>query len=223
MQVNDMKNETKTTTVVIDDHPMMRQGVSRLLELKGNFKVVGEAGNGKDALKVVLEECPDLVLLDLNMEGLNGIQTLELLRENDVESTIVVFTVSDDNDDVLNALKSGADGYLLKDMEPEDLLARLNAAINGQVVLSDKLTHILATALCQGNKPSREPDINNLTKREKEILKQIANGQTNKHIARQLDITEGTVKVHVKHLLKKMKLRTRVEAAVWAVKNDVVH
>lgn len=217
-----MRDKAEMTAVVIDDHPMMRQGVIRLLELKGNFKVVGEASNGKDALKVILEQCPDLVLLDLHMDGLNGIQTLELLRENDVESTIVVFTVSDDNDDVLNALKSGADGYLLKDMEPEDLLARLNAAINGQIVLSDKLTHILATALCQNKKPSREPDINNLTKREKEILKQIADGQTNKHIARQLGITEGTVKVHVKHLLKKMKLRTRVEAAVWAVKNDVV-
>ncbi len=207
--------------VVVDDHPLMRQGIIQLLALEESFQVVGEASNGQDALSVVLDQNPDVVLMDLNMKGMDGIESLKLLRENDVDARIIMFTVSDENEDVINALRSGADGYLLKDMEPEDLLDRLRTAIGGQMVLSPELMHILASELRNDPKAPKEPEISSLTRREKEILRQIAAGQSNKQIARKFDITEGTVKVHVKNLLKKMNLRSRVEAAVWAVENKL--
>ncbi|MEH6471993.1 MAG: two-component system response regulator NarL [Halopseudomonas sp.] len=202
--------------VVVDDHPLMRQGIIQLLALEPSFEVVGEASCGEGALDVVLKQEPDVVLMDLNMKGMDGIESLKLLRQHDVDAKIIMFTVSDENEDVLNALRNGADGYLLKDMEPEELLQRLRTAVSGQMVLSPELMHILALELRNERNP---PQLGSLTKREKEILKQIAVGQSNKQIARKFDITEGTVKVHVKNLLKKMKLRSRVEAAVWAVEN----
>lgn len=129
---------------------------------------------------------------------------------------IVVFSVSNHEDDVVSALKRGADGYLLKDMEPEELLKALHQAATGQMVLSEALTPILAASLRE-SRPSAERDIQQLTPRERDILKLIAQGLPNKMIARKLTITESTVKVHVKHLLKKMKLKSRVEAAVWVL------
>lgn len=133
---------------------------------------------------------------------------------------MVVFSVSNHEDDVISALKRGADGYLLKDMEPEDLLRSLHQAAAGQVVLSEALTPVLAASLRE-SRPSSERDVQQLTPRECDILKLIAQGLPNKMIARKLMITESTVKVHVKHLLKKMKLKSRVEAAVWVLQEKV--
>ena len=125
-----------------------------------------------------------------------------------------VLTSTTDEEDVVTALKRGADGYLLKDMEPEDLLKALHQAAAGEMVLSEALTPVLAASL-RANRATTERDVNQLTPRERDILKLIAQGLPNKMIARRLDITESTVKVHVKHMLKKMKLKSRVEAAVW--------
>ena len=132
-----------------------------------------------------------------------------------------MFTVSDHEEDVVAALKSGADGYLLKDMEPEELLEQLRQAALGKMVVSERLTALLAEALRNQRSPASGPDIANLTAREMQIMRLIAEGLSNKMIARRLDVTEGTVKVHVKNLLKKMKLRSRVEVAVWAVQEGV--
>ncbi len=211
----------ETKIVIVDDHPLMRQGIIQLLALEPSFKVVGEASNGQDALTTVLEQSPDVVLMDLNMKGMDGIQSLKLLRENDVDAKIIMFTVSNESEDVVNALRNGADGYLLKDMEPEDLLERIHSAISGQLVLSPELMHILALQLRSDPKVPKSSEIGSLTKREKEILKQISVGSSNKQIGRKFEITEGTVKVHVKNLLKKMNLKSRVEAAVWAVENKL--
>lgn len=131
-----------------------------------------------------------------------------------------MFSVSNHEDDVISALKRGADGYLLKDMEPEDLLRSLHQAAAGQVVISEALTPVLAASLRE-SRPSSERDVQQLTPRECDILKLIAQGLPNKMIARKLTITESTVKVHVKHLLKKMKLKSRVEAAVWVLQEKV--
>lgn len=140
------------------------------------------------------------------------------LRTIELSGRIVVFSVSDHEDDVVNALKHGADGYLLKDMEPEALLKALHQAAAGQMVLSEKLTNVLVASLRE-SRPTEARDVEQLTRRERDILKLITLGMTNKAIARKLSITESTVKVHVKHLLKKMKLKSRVEAAVWALQN----
>ncbi|HGN0460363.1 TPA: two-component system response regulator NarL [Proteus mirabilis] len=204
----------KATILLIDDHPMLRNGVKQLLSLDTTLTVVGEAGDGIQGVKLAEELAPDLILLDLNMPGMNGFETLDQLRLRSLSGRIVVFSVSNYSDDLITALKRGADGYLLKDMEPEELLAALKQAAAGKMVVNPTLTPILAQSLRE-DRSEGERDIDQLTPRERDILKLIAQGLSNKMIARKLDITESTVKVHVKHLLKKMKLKSRVEVAVW--------
>ncbi len=210
----------KFTLLLIDDHPMLRSGLKQLIALDERLQVVAEAGNGIDGLTLAQLHDPDLILLDLNMPGLNGLDTLTQLREIALSGRVVVFSVSDNEEDVISALKRGADGYLLKDMEPEDLLKALHHAAAGQIVLSEALTPILVARLREAQ-PGQTRDINQLTRREREILQLISDGMTNKAIARKLDISESTVKVHVKYLLKKMNLKSRLEAAVWALQNGL--
>jgi two-component system nitrate/nitrite response regulator NarL len=155
------------------------------------------------------------------MPEINGIETLKILRAKNVSARIVIFTVSDQEDDVVGALRAGADGYLLKDMEPEDLLRQLHQAAVGRMVISDRLITLLAQALRSQKPEVARPDCDSLTPRELDILKLLADGLSNKMIGRRLDISDGTVKVHVKHLLKKLNLRSRVEAAVWAVEEGL--
>ena len=206
--------------LVIDDHPLLRKGVLQLIDMDDELSAVGEASNGADGVELAKTLDPDLILLDLNMRGMDGIATLKALREEGVVSRIVIYSVSDNDEDVVEAMKAGADGYLLKDMEPEDLLERLKQAAIGKMVVSENLTEILASAL--RTKPKTDAiDLNNLTGREKQILKLIASGLSNKMIAKKLDIAEGTVKVHVKRVLKKLQLRSRVEAAVWGIQQGL--
>ena len=214
--INQDNEIVASTILLIDDHPLLRKGVKQLIELDPSLRVIAEASDANSGVQQALEHTPDLILLDLNMPHINGIDTLKLMRAAQVNSRIIVFTVSDNEEDLLAALKAGADGYLLKDMEPEDLLENLRLAAQGKVVISDQLSSLLAQAL-QSNQAKGKQDGTRLTPREKQIIKQIAAGLPNKVIARKLKITEGTVKVHVKHLLKKLSLRSRVEVAVWAV------
>ncbi|QED77865.1 two-component system response regulator NarL [Escherichia coli] len=210
-----MSNQEPATILLIDDHPMLRTGVKQLISMAPDITVVGEASNGEQGIELAESLDPDLILLDLNMPGMNGLETLDKLREKSLSGRIVVFSVSNHEEDVVTALKRGADGYLLKDMEPEDLLKALHQAAAGEMVLSEALTPVLVTASLRANRATTERDVNQLTPRERDILKLIARGLPNKMIARRPDITESTVKVHVKHMLKKMKLKSRVEAAVW--------
>jgi two-component system, NarL family, nitrate/nitrite response regulator NarL len=208
--------DNKSTVIVIDDHPLFRKGVADLVRMEPSLELVGEAADGESGLAVARSLAPDLILLDLNMKGWSGIHTLERLRAADLDARIIVLTVSDNEEDLVAALRAGADGYLLKDMEPEDILECLRRATQGRVVISQRLTELLAHALRDDPRPQR-PDQAGLTPREEEILALITRGYSNKLIARDLDLTVGTVKVHVKHILKKLGLRTRVEAAVWAI------
>jgi two-component system nitrate/nitrite response regulator NarL len=207
---------TDTSVIIIDDHPLFRKGVADLIGMEPALRLVGEAADGESGIRLARDTQPDLVLLDLNMKGLDGIQTLQRLRASAIDARIVMLTVSDSEEDVVAALRAGADGYLLKDMEPEDILACLQRATRGRLVISEQLTELLARALREEPRPQRLDEAG-LTPREEEILGLIAKGFSNKLIARNLDLSVGTVKVHVKHILKKLKLKTRVEAAVWAV------
>jgi two-component system nitrate/nitrite response regulator NarL len=209
-----MTNQEPASILLIDDHPMLRTGVKQLVSMAPDITVVGEASNGEQGIELAESLDPDLILLDLNMPGMNGLETLDKLREKSLSGRVVVFSVSNHEEDVVTALKRGADGYLLKDMEPEDLLKALQQAAAGEMVLSEALTPVLAASL-RANRATSDRDVSQLTPRERDILKLIAQGLPNKMIARRLDITESTVKVHVKHMLKKMKLKSRVEAAVW--------
>ncbi len=208
--------DSTSTVLLVDDHPLLRKGVSQLLELEDDIDVVGEAADGISAVQQALLLDPDLILLDLSMKGMDGIETLVALRDADVSARIVVFTVSDDRSDVVSALKSGADGYLLKDTEPEELVNSIRNACSGKMVLSAQLAEVLAMSLREADKPQGR-SLESLTRREQQILKYIAEGLSNKLIGRKLDIAEATVKVHVKHLMKKLGFRSRVEAAVWLV------
>ncbi len=206
--------------LIVDDHPMLRRGVKELLQLEAGLDAIGEASSGQEALEIAENLEPDLILLDLNMKGMDGIQTLKALRDKDIYSRVVIFSVSDSHEDVIAALKAGADGYVLKETEPEELVSYIRQAATGTMAISDKLAAVLASEI--GNrKEGSDRSVDGLTQRERQILKQIAAGMSNKMIATKLDIAEGTVKVHVKNLLKKLKMRSRVEAAIWAMENNL--
>lgn len=213
-----MNESERQTVLVIDDHPLFRKGVRQLVEMGNDFVLTGEAPDGTSGLELAKRLNPDLILLDINMKGMNGIDTLKAIKSADLDSRVIMLTVSDHEEDLVSALRAGADGYLLKDTEPEQLLTSLKAAARGQLALSENLVAMLAHALRADGRPT-DLDKADLTDREKEILRHIAAGLSNKHIARRLDIAEGTVKVHIKHLLKKLNLRSRVDAAVWAVEH----
>ncbi|MDD5177278.1 MAG: two-component system response regulator NarL [Sterolibacterium sp.] len=213
-----MTRTKRSSVVIIDDHPLFRKGVRQLLDLEPELEVVAEASSGEEGVQLAARHQPDLVLLDLNMKGMGGLKALEAIKSHNPERRVVILTVSDTSDDLIGTIRAGADGYLLKDMEPEELLAHIKEAVFGRTVISAGLAGRLAKALREET-TAKNRNVNELTEREKEILRGLADGKSNKLIARDLDITEGTVKVHVKHLLRKLNFRSRVEAAVWMVEN----
>lgn len=200
---------------LIDDHALFRKGVGQIINADPSFEVIGEASSGQEGLDLAKILRPDLVLIDLNMKGLNGIETLRRFKETDLVAKFIVITVSDAEDDLLEALRAGADGYLLKDMDPEDLCANIKKVAGGMTVIQDTLTEILKQALLDPKLSRKDKEVS-LTEREQEILQCLATGLNNKTIARNLGISNTTVKVHIKHLLSKLKLTSRLEAAVWA-------
>ncbi|MGX1175215.1 two-component system response regulator NarL [Pseudomonas sp. R151218B TE3479] len=210
-----MNAPLRHTLLLVDDHPMMRRGIRQMLELEDDLQIVGEASHGEEALTLIEPLQPNLVLLDNNMPQMNGIETLRRLRAMHYTGKVLLFTVSDAEDDIRDALRLDANGYLLKDMEPELLIQYIRDALNGALVISPGLTRVMAQAL---RSPPRQADVE-LTERERQVLKTIAGGYSNKVIGHKLGITEGTVKVHVKNLLHKLGLRSRVEAAVWAMEH----
>ncbi|MBN3756122.1 two-component system response regulator NarL [Paraburkholderia sp. Tr-20389] len=206
--------ESVNTVLLIDDHALFRKGVAQLIQMNPEFRVVGEASSGRVGVDLAVRLKPDVVLIDLNMPDMNGIETLEMMRQHGVDARFLMLTVSDNERDVVAALRAGASGYLLKDMEPEELCLNLQKALQGTAVLSEAVTGKLFHALSAGQ-PLPAANQSNLSAREQEVLDYLVEGMCNKEIARKLDISVGTVKVHVKHLLHKLDLHSRVEAVVW--------
>jgi two-component system nitrate/nitrite response regulator NarL len=188
--------------------------------MEPEFEVVAEAASGSEGVALALEHHPDLILLDLNMKGLNGIETLQLMRDKDVDSRIILLTVSNNPDDLVGAIRAGSDGYILKDTDPEEMIRLIKESMLGKNAISAELSGLLAMALRQEAVITNRSQAG-LTERELSILKCLAHGMSNKLIARELDIMDSTVKVHIRNLLKKLKFRSRVEAAVWAVSNNL--
>ncbi|EAR08702.1 two-component system response regulator NarL [Reinekea blandensis] len=205
-----------TDIIIIDDHPMLRKGLSQLLDLEDDLHLVAEVGEAQDAVRIVTEHEPDLILLDLNMPGQDGLQTLNKLRDAGVDARIIVFTVSDDQADIHRAIHNGADGYLLKDIDPEEFLESIKRCMQGEQVVSPGIQDVVRSALSKRLPENLHPALRDLTDREKDVLRLIAAGLPNKSIGQNLDIAEGTVKVHVKRVLSKLGLRSRVEAAIFA-------
>ena len=201
--------------LIVDDHPLFRKGVIQLIQAAPEFRFVGEAASGREGIELARRLQPDMILLDLNMKDMNGVEVLKTLKDEGHDARIIMLTVSDQAEDLMAALQAGADGYLLKDMEPEDLMQQLAEAARGKITISERLTQLLVTSLREKSRPANPAEAG-LTEQENRILEQLIDGKSNKLIARELGIAEGTVKVHVKHVLKKLNLRSRVEAAVWA-------
>ncbi|WP_209435870.1 response regulator [Gallibacterium genomosp. 3] len=203
----------KTTILVIDDHPLIRRGITQLLELDETFEVLAEASNGTEGLALAKKLSPDMIILDLNMKGMSGLDVLKALRLDDIDAKIAVLTVSDSRSDIFALIEAGADGYLLKDTEPDTLLAQLKRIAEGQVVLSNAVKQRLLE-----QHASNDP-LQLLTDREMDVLKLIATGLSNKQIATQLFISEETVKVHIRNLLRKLNVHSRVAATVLYLEN----
>lgn len=211
--------------LLIDDHALVRKGMEELLTSRG-VEVVASLGTGAEGVKQALTLVPDIILLDVKMPGMNGIETLNQLRENDVKCPVLMLTMSREDADLQAALQGGAQGYLLKDMDPEDLVPALEAAMRGDNVVAKEMVGTLAR-LVKGQTSEPPPEraaaglFSELTPREQEILTHVAGGQSNKMIARVLNITDGTVKLHVKSILRKLGVHSRVEAAVLAVEHGL--
>ncbi|NYE08724.1 DNA-binding NarL/FixJ family response regulator [Bacillus niacini] len=205
--------------VIADDHPLAREGIRSVLESDQSFLIIGEAADGQEALELCKELQPDLLLLDINMPKLNGLEAVRKIRTDHPHIHVVMLTVSDDVKDLFTAIQYGAQGYLLKNMEPEDWLEYLHALLGDQSEVSRKIANRLFHRFRVGNTSAVEPSPVSLTPRESEILSWVASGETNKQIAQRLVIAENTVKNHIKNLLEKLQLDNRVQLAAYAVRH----
>jgi two-component system nitrate/nitrite response regulator NarL len=201
--------------LLIDSHPLFRIGAAQLIADQEDFEVIGEAGLCEDGVALAETLKPDIVLMDLNGGG--DFEALLRIKRASDDTKVVVLTASDAERDVLRAVRAGVKGYLLKGSQPDEILKKLRLAWRGNTVFTETLMDLLLNAMRDGA-PSVRTDPDSLTAREKQILELIAGGQSNKNIARELNISDGTVKVHVKNILRKLNLKSRLEAAVWALR-----
>lgn len=209
--------------LLVDDHTLFRKGLAELLEQRGAIAVAGIAGNGDEALQLLKSTDLDVVITDLNMPPHGGLALLRQMRAEGWRGPVLVLTVSDDQEDLASAMGAGAQGYLLKDMEPDDVVDAVQRAVRGETVVAPAMTLKLVHLLQGGPQPPKTDALQNLTVREREILDYLAQGLSNKAIGRALDISHDTVKLHVRHILAKLNLTSRVEAAVFAVEQKAVH
>ena len=204
--------------VLVDDHALCRNGLSDLLTHRGGMVVVAALADPEQLITVLRESRPDLVVLDLRMPTTDGLTLLRRLRAEGIDTPALILTMSDSENDLSAALRAGVRGYLLKDMEPEDVVAAIGHAARGELTVAPAMTLKLAQLLQSGSKESdRRGMLASLTERERQILEHLARGESNKTIGRALDISHDTVKLHVRHILTKLNLTSRVEAAVFAV------
>lgn len=216
-------NAARVRIVLVDDHTLFRSGMRMLLGREAGFEVVGEAGDASEGIKAVARLAPDVVLLDLNMPGMSGAEASRILTEETPDARVLMLTVSEDAEDLFAALRAGACGYLLKNIEADALIAAIRSAAAGESVISPRMMgKLLSGVRAETPVPAREvPESERLTPREGEILALIARGKSNKEIARALEVAESTVKIHVQNLLRKLGLASRVQAAVYAVERGL--
>ncbi|KGK42417.1 hypothetical protein LH51_07265 [Nitrincola sp. A-D6] len=201
------------TLLLIDDHALLRQGLAELLGAVPEFHILGTAASADEGLQLALADPPDIVLLDWHLPGIQGSEALQRFKQQLPESLVIILTASDDQADLRQALAAGANGYVLKHTEPEQLVAQLRGCHKGSITLDPLMLQGLHQPV-----EVETPDLNQvvLTEREQQTLLLIADGLSNKLIARELGISDGTVKIHVKHLLTKLQLHSRLELAAWA-------
>ena len=207
--------------VIFDDHKMVREGIRQLLEFDGKIKVLGEAGNGLECLEYLEKnELPDVLLLDINMPEMNGLEVLKYIRKNKIKTKVLILTVHNEIEYLVNAVDLKVDGYILKDSESEVLKNAIYSVCDGENYFQPELIPLLNSRMINRNMDNEK--IKSLTKREIEVLKAIAEGLLNKEIATNLGISERTVKNHISNIFKKIDVADRTQAAVFAIKNNIV-
>lgn len=210
------------SVMLIDDHTLFRSGIRLLLGRQSDINVVGEAADAVEGIKRIHELQPDVVLLDLNMPGMSGLEALRLILQDRPETAVLMLTVSEDAEDLATALRNGARGYLLKNIEADFLINAVHRAHEGEAVIAPDMTAKLVQQFRNASNPiPASPDHDKLTPREKEILVCLARGESNKVIARDLNVAESTVKIHMQNILKKLNVTSRVQAAVYAVEHGL--
>jgi DNA-binding NarL/FixJ family response regulator len=209
----------KIRLVVVDDHGLFRAGLVSLLTTFPEFEIIGEAGDGREALTVIKATNPDVVLLDVNMPVMDGVETVEILQKDDAPR-ILMLTISRHDEDLFGAIAAGADGYLLKDAEPEELRKAINLVAEGKSVLSPEVTSRVLKAVSSSH---GIPSDIALSKREMDVLKCLADGMTSSQVASELFISENTVKTHVRHILEKLEAANRAEAVSRAIQLGIIH
>ena len=203
--------------LLVDDHTLFRSGVRALLQRHGDFEVVGEAQDSLEGVERAAALKPDVILLDLHMPGIAGKDSVKLFLEAAPQTHIVMLTVSESAEDLLDSLRAGASGYLLKNIETQTLLDSIRRAADGDSVVSAQMTGKLVRGLQAASDAPAQSDKDALSPREQEILSHLARGLSNKEIARSLELAESTVKIHVQHILRKLNFSSRVQAAVYAI------
>lgn len=206
--------------MLADDHVLMREGIRQLLEFDGTIEVIEEANDGEECIQKLMKTRPDVLLLDINVPKKNGIEVLEEIKKRNLGVKVLILTVHNEVEYLLKAVDIGVDGYILKDSESAEVMKAINAVMCGENYIQPKLIPALNNRLV-----SRDVDkekIESLTKRELEVLIQVANGMFNKEIATSLDISERTVKNHISNIFKKIEVSDRTQAAVFAIKNDLI-
>ncbi len=205
--------------LLIDDHSLFRSGVRLLLQRQPDFDMVGEAADGLEGIKRAKALMPDVILLDLNMPGLSGLETLQLLVQDLPDCAVLILTVSEEAEELGQALRDGACGYLLKNIDADALTAAIRRVAAGEAVITESMTAKLVAQFRSHTPadPSADAERARLTAREREIVQCLARGESNKVIARNLNVAESTVKIHIQNILKKLNLSSRVQVAVYAV------
>lgn len=206
--------------LIADDHAMVREGIKQLLELENDMEVVGEAGDGYECLNIANKANPDVVLLDLNMPNLDGLQVLHFMKQQKMQCKVIVLTIHNEIDYLVKALDAGCDGYVLKDSDFDTLKKAILSVYSGEQYIEPALVPLLNVNLAE--RDVMKEKIHDLTKRELEVLKLVASGAFNKEIAASLNISERTVKNHVSNIFKKISVSDRTQAAVFAIKNNLI-
>ena len=206
--------------MLADDHVLMREGIRQLLEFDGSIEVIGEASDGEECLQKLEKVKPDVLLLDINMPKLNGIEVLEEIKRKKINVKVLILTVHNEVDYLIRAVDIGVEGYILKDSESAELKKAIMTVMDGESYIQPKLIPMLNKRLI--TRDSDKEKLESLTSREKEVLIEVANGMFNKEIATSLHISERTVKNHISNIFKKLDVSDRTQAAVFAIKNDLV-
>lgn len=208
--------------LLVDDHPLINEGLEKILSLDDSIKVVGKANDGNEAIELAIKLKPDVVVMDINMPGIDGVEACAVIKDNLPQTEIIALTVCEEEDRILQILKAGAKGYFLKDVDPESLIDAIKNVVNGQSFIHPQIAAKVLNRFATLTSKQSDDVGNVLTHRELEVVQYVAKGFSNKKIAETLFISEKTVKNHITNILRKLDLRDRVQVAIWAIKEKII-